>query len=286
MIERRVYIQDLVKRIGDLPPIPMAAEAALAVIRNPRSGMVELAEVLSLDQALSSLVVRWANSAYFGLVRPISTVREAVVYLGYQAVQSLILGGSISALLERPVPGYGLERGELWKHSIAVAAGTRLIVQKKAPQQAEEGYLAGLLCDIGKLAMDVLLQEVDPLARPRDQSFEEMERELFGFDHAQMGAEIAKKWNLPPQLIDAIAFHHSPSTAEGESLLVDAVHASDCAAALMGIGVGLEGAETMLDAGALERVGLEDKTYFELMGRIGPLVREAEDFLECKRSSA
>jgi len=285
MVGQQVHIQDLINRVGDLPPIPMAAEAALTVIRNPASGMVELAEVLSLDQALSSLVLRWANSAYFGLVRPVSTVREAVVYLGYQAVQSLILGGSISALLERPVPGYGLKRGELWKHSIAVAAGSRLILQKIAPQQAEEAYLAGLLCDIGKLAMDVLLQDIDPLARPHSQSLEEMERELFGFDHAHLGAEIARKWHLPPQLIEAIAWHHAPSEAEEPSLIVDAVHASDCAAVMMGIGVGIEGTETLLDERALEHVGLEDQTYFELMGRIGPLVREAEAFLELKRSS-
>ncbi|MBN2555100.1 MAG: HDOD domain-containing protein [Anaerolineales bacterium] len=286
MIGKRVEIHDLVRRVGDLPPVPMAAEAALAVIRNPSSGMVELAEVLSLDQALASLVVRWANSAYFGLIRPINTVREAVVYLGYQTVQSLILGGSLSSLLERAVPGYGLEKGELWKHSIAVAAGSRLIVRKLSPQKAEEAYLAGLLCDIGKLAMEVLLRDVDTLSRPAPQTFVDMERDLFGFDHAQLGAEIARKWNLPSGLINTIEYHHRPSELEEVSVLVDAVHASDCAAVMMGIGIGNEGLEYELDPEALQRVGLEDHTYFELMGRIGPLVREAETFLELKRSSA
>ncbi len=117
----------LLNRLGELPPMPAVAQKALSLIRDPDSSMSELATTLSMDQAMTSLVLRWVNSAYYGLKYPVSTVQQAVTYLGQRTLHSLILAASVATLLERPAPGYALDRGELWRHSIGVAAGARLI---------------------------------------------------------------------------------------------------------------------------------------------------------------
>jgi HD-like signal output (HDOD) protein len=165
MTPQQSSIEDLIRRAGDLPPLPQAAQRALTLIRDPRSNMSQIAEVLTLDPAMAGLVLRWANSAYYGLVNPISTVQQAVVYLGQNTVQSLVLTASFANYLGRSIPGYDLERGDMWKHAVGVAAGARLAALKFGSKTAEDAYHAGLLCDIGKLAFDVLLTNVDTWRR-------------------------------------------------------------------------------------------------------------------------
>ncbi|MGB9521285.1 MAG: HDOD domain-containing protein, partial [Anaerolineales bacterium] len=175
----------LIKRIGELPPMPQVAQRALELIRDPKSDMSDVAKILAMDEAMTSLVLRWANSAYYGLKFPVATVNQAVTYLGYRTLHSLILAASVATLLERPAPGYELERGELWRHSIAVAAGARLIAADYGNKVAEEAYHAGLLCDIGKLALEILLRTANT-NQPDWQGlpFVDLEASHFGVDHA------------------------------------------------------------------------------------------------------
>ncbi len=278
---RQVDVDALIRRVGELPPMPQVAEMALEIIQDPNSSMADLAEVVALDQAMAGLVLRWANSAYYGLVHPVSTVRQAVVYLGQSTIKNLIMAGSLAAFMSRPAPGYGLDRGDLWKHSVAVAGGARLAASKFGHEVAEEAYHAGLLCDIGKLAFEVLLRDVD-LDDPawRDRPLPELEAEHFGIDHASLGAEMARRWRLPPPLLEAIAYHHRPSQAGEGAIHAAAVHVADYAATMLNIGVGREGLQYSLDPIALERLGWTEVEFYDLVERIEPLVEEAEAFLQ------
>jgi HD-like signal output (HDOD) protein len=270
----------MVRRIGELPPMPRVAQKALSMMRDPDSSMTELADVLALDQALAGLVLRWANSAYYGLVHPVATVRQAVVYLGQRTIQNLILAGSLASYMDRPAPGYGLERGDLWKHSVAVAGGARLMAGRFGRQVAEEAYHAGLLCDIGKLAFEVLLRDVDPQSPEWcDRPFPDLEAAHFGIDHASLGAEIGRRWNLPTPLLEAISYHHRPALAGEGAILAAAVHVADYAATMLGIGLGREGLRYTLDPAAMERLALQESNFNQILERIGPMVEEAESFL-------
>ncbi len=269
-------LDELLRRVGNLPPLPAVAQKALALIRDPDSNMADIANVLSLDQAMTSLVLRWANSAYYGLSFPVSTVQQAVTYLGQNTVQSLILTVSVATFLDRPVPGYGLERGDLWKHAVGVAGGARLVAMKFGRQTAEEAYHAGLLCDIGKLAFEVLLRNVD-LADPamQEYSFADFETSYFGVDHAVLGAEMARRWKLPDNLQEAIAYHHTPSQAK-DPVLPCAVHLADAAVMMLGIGIGKDGLQYTLDPAALEQMGWSEARFNDLIERVGDLLNEAE----------
>jgi putative nucleotidyltransferase with HDIG domain len=277
-------VERLLRRIGELPPMPAVAQKALGLIRNPNSSMADLADVLALDQAMAGLVLRWANSAYFGLKSPVTTVRQAVVYLGQSAIQSLIMAASLAAFIDRPAPGYGLERGELWKHSVGVASGARLVAAKFGKNLAEDAYHAGLLADIGKLAFESVLRDIDTSTPDwQEQSFSDLEIAHFGVDHATLGAEIARRWNLPNALVEAIAFHHRPSLAKEGATLAAAVHIADAVMMMLGVGLGRDGLQYPLDEAACERMQFTEAGFYELADRVGPLLKETEAFLQVKR---
>jgi putative nucleotidyltransferase with HDIG domain len=277
-------INNLISHLGELPPMPQVAQKALLLIRDPDSSMIDVAKVLAMDEAMTTLVLRWVNSAYYGLKYPVSTVHQAVAYLGQRTLHSLILAASVASLLERPAPGYGLDRGELWRHAIGVAAGARLIASKLGNQVAEEAYHAGLLCDIGKLAFEILLRNVDT-STPEWQgsSFTDLEQIHFGIDHAALGAELGLRWQLPQPLVNAIAYHHHPSQAADGVLLACAVHLADAAMMSFGIGIGKDGLQYTIDPVAISRMSWSEDQIQVLAERIIPFIDEADEYIRLGR---
>jgi putative nucleotidyltransferase with HDIG domain len=273
-MEKSTSISYLLSSLGDLPPMPEVAQKVLTMIRNPRSNMAEISQLLSLDQSLAVLVLRWANSAYYGLRQPVSTVNQAVVVLGQQAIRNVILASTVASLMDRPVLGYGLEKGDLWQHSIAVAGAAREIAKNKGFEIAEEAYTAGLLADIGKLAFESLLRDTDLSALEwQGRAFSDLEGEFFGIDHARLGAELARRWNLPTRLLDAIEYHHSPEHSKEGYALAYAVHLADFTIMVLGLGIGRDGLQYQLDPAAVE--------YYEFSeGTIDTLTDIIPQFIE------
>jgi putative nucleotidyltransferase with HDIG domain len=274
------HIDVLIKKVGDLPPLPQVAQKALSLIRNPNSNMSDLAEVLIMDQGMTSTILKWVNSPYYGLSQPASTVQQAIVYLGQDTVQSLILAASVSSYLYKPIPGYSLDRGDLWKHSIGVAAGAQLIARNFGHSFSEEAYHAGLLCDIGKLAFEVLLRDInDSKINWQGRSFNDLEIEIFGIDHARMGAEMAKRWMLPLSLQKGIEFHHEPGKAGEYIRIASAVHIADMALTMLGIGIGKDGLRYNIEPVAFEVTGWSPDKLPELFNLIMEQVKSAEEFI-------
>jgi HD-like signal output (HDOD) protein len=105
----------------------------------------------------------------------------------------------------------------------------------------------------------------------------------FGIDHATLGAEIARRWNLPNPLVEAIAFHHQPSRAQEGMQLASAVHIADAALMMLGIGLGRDGLQYPLDPAAVERMHWTEAGFYDLVDRVAPLIQETEAFLQMKR---
>lgn len=279
-----ISIEELVNQVGNLPPLPQAAQKALELIRDPKSNMSSISDVLAKDQVLTSLILRMANSVYYGLTYPVSTVQQASVVLGQKTIQSIILAASVAPYLERPIPGYGLDRGELWRHSIGIAAGARFIAEPFGRDVAETAYHAGLLCDIGKLAFEFLLRKENlNSANWRSLSFEDLENKYFGISHADLGAEIAKRWRMSDPIINSIKYHHAPKLAGDDVLIASSVHIADAAVMMMGIGIGLDGLQYKLDDFAVDIVKFDKDKMDNLVSRITDYVGEAEVFIGLKR---
>lgn len=279
-IDREKEINELIKKAEELPPLPQVAHKALSLLSDPEFNMRELADTLSVDQAMTSTLLHWANSSYYGLRYPVSTVHQAVAYLGEITVRSLVLTVSLSSYMNRPIPGYFLDRGELWKHSVGVAIAAKLVTKKIGYQISEEAYTAGLLCDIGKLAFDITLRKLDNIKPEWEQkTFAELESELFGIDHAKLGAEITRYWGFPESLQDAIAYHHEPSKAEPDAILPASVHIGDSIVSMLGIGLGRDALQYRIDFSALERLCLHKNDMENLVEQVASLIIDAENML-------
>ena len=283
MVGRGASIDDLLDQVGILPPMPLVAHKATEIINNPKSSMADLASVIKLDPSISGLILRWVNSAYYALIRPVVSIEQAVILLGQRTVQNLVLAASVARFMSRPVPGYDLRRGDLWKNAVGTAAGASLIAHNIAPRMAEDGYYAGLFCDVGKLALDVLMQGMDldyKAVTTKQQSFQQFERKKFGYDHAEVSAAMAHRWFLPDHLITIIQYHHTPAEVKGEwRPLAYAVHAADVTMMMLGIGVGVDGLQYPLDPDTADMINWDEDTYGNLVERIVPVIDEIEAFL-------
>lgn len=273
-------VDQLIKEADKLPPIPQAAQKALAMIRTPQSSASNLAQIIEMDQVLTMQVLRWANSAYYGMENRIATVQQAIVLLGLDTIQELIMTYCFSERLYGPLPGYELQRGELWQHALGTAIGAKLISKKFNLQIDEDAYFAGLLCDVGKLVFEKLLREPG-INRPgwEQYSFLELERANFGIDHAMLGAEIARRWQLPETLVTAIAHHHDLQSAGKYPSLVAAVHVADVSMMILGIGIGIDGLRYPLQEEALKLLGMTSEDFFYLIEQVAEQLTKAKELI-------
>lgn len=235
-----------------LPSLPQPTLKALQLIDDPRYNARALSEIIGVDQALAGRLLQWANSPFYGLRYKVSTLERAIMVLGTRQIRELLMAISVSEMLNKKMPGYGLRRGDLWRHSIAVAAGARWLANDDEYTQPEQAFIGGLLHDIGKLIMDELLctdaswQAEWNQLREEGASFVDLERWFTGFDHAQLGGRVAQRWNLPASLVEAITFHHDPERATIEPIISHWVHLADSAALMLGISLGFDGLSYVL----------------------------------------
>jgi HD-like signal output (HDOD) protein len=276
-----IPLDELIDKAGNLPPMPMVAQKALQIIQNPKSNMSDLANVIKLDQSMTSLILRWVNSGYYNLRSKMVSIEQAVSYLGQRTVQNLVLSASISSYMNRASPGYALEKGDLWKRSIGMAAGARLIAKDIQPDIAEDAFYAGMFCDVGKLAFDLLLQKYPiNMKALGEHPFDEVEKLVFGYDHATVGAAIVKRWNFPEYMSEIIQNHHTPANVKPEyKILAYSVHAADAVMSMFGIGLGLDSMQYQLDPETVNILKWNDAHLEIFYNRVLPVVEEASSFL-------
>jgi HD-like signal output (HDOD) protein len=143
--------------------------------------------------------------------------------------------------------------------------------------EAEEAYHAGLLCDIGKLVFDQALRNINlSFVDMKGISFDELETNYFGIDHASLGAMIAESWSLPPLLINAINFHHRPGASKDFLHVTSSVHLADVFVTMLGVGVGKDGLMYRIDPVALASLRFQEHEVEEMMNRVAVVIKEAE----------
>jgi putative nucleotidyltransferase with HDIG domain len=260
---------DLVAKLDDLMPLPMTIKKLVELTRDPDTPLHEIVAALEKDQAMVSKILKLANSSYYGFVKQINTISHAVVCLGYNSIKNLALTATTHSIFNKGVISYALEQGALFKHSYSVALGARTLAkQLKYPNQ-EEIYVMGLLHDVGKVVLDQYAKQqfidVIRLFRKGNISFLQAEEEVLGFNHGEIGAKIAEKWNLTDELIETIRYHHAPQLAPASNLSVHVVHVADIVSELLGIGLGYDGLNYELQPESLEKLKLAPADVETLM---------------------
>lgn len=268
----RPSIDDVTAAIARVPSMSHAVQAVMEACDRPDTGAVDIARSVMADQGLTANVLKLANSAAYGHRRRVTTVSDAVVIMGMSAVKSLAISAHTSELLNRALPGYALGRGELWRHSLNVAFICRAIARDPGAQAREEAFVAGLLHDMGKVLLSGFLgEDFDTLTRAAHETrspLNECERDLLGFDHADLGARLTHEWRFPGRLVEAIGVHHHPDDARLAPGLAACVSTADAVAHALAAGIGPADVPHMVDESWLDELALAPH---ELAGRVGAL---------------
>jgi putative nucleotidyltransferase with HDIG domain len=211
----------------DLPTLPVVAQRILTLTDDEETGTEQLAKIIATDQSLTVRILTLANSAYYGHRRQISTLWQAIVVIGWTMLKQV----SLSVLICKAM-GSGSSRAMFWRHSLMAANAAASAATRAGAKDSETAYVAGLLHDIGKLILDTSLPtEYAQVRRKVEQekcSFVEAEQSVFQTDHVEVGAWMAERWQLPPELIAAIGAHHTPEKPTGpHAMLIASTYASN-----------------------------------------------------------
>lgn len=214
--------QELLDRVLQSPRLPSLPAVALDVIdlvQQENVNIREIAETIQNDPALSSRILKTVNSSFYGQRHAVSTISHALVVLGLNSVKTLALGFSLVPNLSRE-GGDGFDHLAFWRRSLYTAAAARQLAQTLANPQHEEIFLGGLMQDLGMMMLtQVLGQEYGELIAQTQgdhRLLSELEYEKYGTDHAQLGADLAEHWHLPPELVLPIRYHERPDQAPEE----------------------------------------------------------------------
>lgn len=278
----KIDMQSIVEAVNDLPSLPQVTLKVMKLAEDPDSRVQDLSAVLNEDQGLTARVLRLANSAYYGFPRRIATVTDAVIFLGFKTIRSIVMAASVNDLLSQEMTGYALAPGELWRHSQFSAMIARRIARKIKFESLDLAYTAALLHDIGKVILNDFLQqeyqEVIDRVAVGDIAFPEAESEILGFDHAMVGARVAEKWNLPPELVEAIAWHHNPDQAAQNQKLTAIVHVADAICLSMGVGLGVDGMLYSCSIEAIKLLNLDENDIEALVEEMADLFVDQQSF--------
>lgn len=233
----------IIDKVRDLPTLPDLIQKTLALVRDEATSAKKLGDLISYDQAISSRLLKVANSAYYGFMKKIATVQHAIVILGFKEVKSLVLGIAVFDTMKEASSETSFMREEFWMHSMGCALAGQIIRKKVGGVDPETTFTAALLHDIGKLVLDVFLTQeylkVLEKVRINGVSMVEAEEEVMGFSHADVGGWLCERWKFPPVLTFPISFHHQVEKVDKNYMRITSiVHLADilCKRAHMGNG--------------------------------------------------
>jgi diguanylate cyclase (GGDEF)-like protein len=273
-----------------LPSLPGAATRIVELGRDTTAGMSEVAEALKLDPALAAKVLRMANSALYARRRPCESFQQALVMLGLNATLTLALTFSLVRSLSATT-GRGLDYERVWRRSLLAATAARVLGEHFGVKESEELFLAGLLQDIGMLALDRAFPELYTALTVDGQEHEtivELERSSLDCDHAEVGAWLLKKWNLPVRIQHLVARSHDalegdPGSDGGQAVAARCVALSAAIADLWISGspeTRLEGLQLMF----APVPGMDGATLSDVISRVAEVAPEIEELFEVKLS--
>ena len=208
-----VSLEELVMCPG-LPSLPAVAVQLLELTSNPDVSMSEISKLVQQDQALAAKVLKTVNSSFYGLSSPCGSIDRAMGYLGLNTVKSLVLGFSLVDTTHDAHTSFDLESH--WRRAILGATAARQIAISVGGVDPEDAFTASLFQDLGMLVLFVSLKDryAEIIEGLPHRAICKHEHDALGFDHARVGSELAQKWKLPKDIVDAIRYHHHPNNCK------------------------------------------------------------------------
>ena len=253
-------LDDYIKKVKNLPPAPRILPELLQLLRQDDVDSSKVVNLIAFDPSLTASVLQLCNSAFFSSGAPVANLPEAVSRLGFQQVYQLVAAITGARALSPPQKGYGIDQGELWKHSVTAAVAAQLIAKKLGDDESAV-FTAALLHDVGKIiladALEHIYTKLIEETEREQQSLLETEKKLLGVQHAEIGGRLLSRWKFPPNLVAAVWFHHHPKAAEPHQRLAAYVYLGNMIAHFMGHTYGRGAFALRGRTEALEILGLD-----------------------------
>jgi putative nucleotidyltransferase with HDIG domain len=283
--ESKKRYQRIIQDLGQIPTMPTIAAKVMQIVNDPHSSAEDVAKFISRDVALTSKVLRLANSAFYGIPRTISSVNSAIVILGFNTIRSLVLSASVLKVFpQKPGLAASFDRKAFWKHSFMVGIASRMVAQiyrKKKLVDMETAFSAGLLHDIGKIILEQFSNDdyVPVLKAAKEQGLPlvMVEKSMLGMSHADVSGMLVDKWQMPNELKGPIVNHHSPLDDKASQDMACIVHYANHLCHVKGSGC-MENetyAPLIKEIEAVLGLGITEETLLEELEKH---IQEAEPF--------
>jgi len=275
-------IEAALVKCGEISTLPEVTAKIITLVEDSTSTARDMHEVIKTDPALSARVLKVVNSAFYGLPGQIASVDRAIVLLGLSAVKNIAIAASISRMFKAQQMGGGFTAKDLWRHSVAVGVGGRLIAREVGhPGAPDEIFLSGLLHDIGVMvewqAYPEKVVEVVERCVTGCGSFIELENQVIGADHQAFGNGLTAKWKFPRNLRAVVGLHHNPEKLSSELLpLGHLIRLSDVLCCQNRIGFHLTAADSEVSDEMLDAVGLPSEKVSEILETLHAELNAAE----------
>jgi putative nucleotidyltransferase with HDIG domain len=234
-------LDDYLDGVDHLPPAPRILPELLSLLAKENVDSSRVVELIAFDPAVTASVLQLCNSAFLGSARAAEDLQEAVTRLGFRQISRVVASVTSSRMLGQEQAGYGIDRGELWHHSVASALAAQLVARRLGDDE-DVVYTATLLHDIGKIILSSALEEryveLVKETEMRQEPLLDTEQRLLGVHHAQVGGHLLKRWRFPSNLVNAVSFHHSPWEATPDERVAALVYLGNMIAHFMGYGYG------------------------------------------------
>jgi len=277
-------IEKILLSIKQLPAFPATVHKVSELLKNDDYAVADVVSVIKYDQAIAANILKISNSAYFGVRQKIKSIHDAVIYLGQKNLVRALQTASVSRIFAKRTAGYGMKTRELWEHSVAVALMSQILSRRINKKEDTVLYTAALLHDVGKLVMGEFVQEssekIFALMAAGGYSFLEAEESVIGINHAELGGRIAVYWNFPPEIHDAIAYHHRPDRLlTGETMIPSLVSIADQFCLMMGIDGGMDGLAHRGITDVMKKYGLKETDLEESLLTLFEELEKANELL-------
>jgi putative nucleotidyltransferase with HDIG domain len=263
--------EELIAKAQNLKAPSPAVVQLLSLLSKADGDNEEVIRIIGQDAQISAKLLGMCNAAVYGLSSPVSSIDQAVLYLGHSEIHRLALNAGFGGQLSPALKGYAIGEAELWQHSLSTALIAVMLAERARGPEVDPAiaYTGGLIHDIGKIVISRALTPelqgmVLELIEKKEQTLIAAERAVIGVDHAEVGAALLEKWRLPKILIEAVARHHKP-TSKPEMKLSALVHVADMVAHEAGRSPGIGSFAAHLDADAITALGLEPADLEELV---------------------
>jgi HD-like signal output (HDOD) protein len=275
-------VEKLLRETPVVSSLPGAYTRLNDAVNDPRTSSRDVANVITEDTGLSARLLKIANSAFFGFPSKIDTISRAVTLVGTRQLRDLALATSIIKQFD------GLSTGvvtmeSFWRHSVACGVAARILATHRREPNVERFFIAGLMHDIGRLLMfstipELTMEALGEAKRGRELLYR-TERNLLGFDHADVGGALLQQWKLPVHTVSAVACHHRPATDSGLHADTAIVHVADLIANAMRLGSSGERYVPTLDNDAWTRLGLSENILGALISELERQYQDAVTFI-------